>query len=126
MMTTVERLSFQPLIPERWPDFEQLFGAQGASGGCWCMWWRIARREFEANGNQGNRDAMRSLVEAGHIPGILAYHGDCPVGWCSIAPRSEFGALERSRVLKRIDDEPVWSIVCFYISKPHRHQGLLR
>ncbi|TFH34856.1 MAG: N-acetyltransferase, partial [Anaerolineales bacterium] len=47
-------------------------------------------------------------------------------GWCSIAPRSEFGALERSRVLKRIDDEPVWSIVCFYISKPHRHQGLLR
>ena len=125
-MTSLDSLAFHPLTPQRWSDFEQLFGAQGAYGGCWCMWWRITRREFEVNGKKGNREAMRSLVDTGHIPGILAYHEGHPVGWCSIAPRSEFGALERSRILKRIDDAPVWSIVCFYISKPNRRRGLAR
>ena len=37
-----------PLSPERWPDFETLCGVHGACGGCWCMWWRSTRREFEA------------------------------------------------------------------------------
>ena len=125
-MTFLELLSFHPLTPERWSDFERLFGPQGAYGGCWCMWWRITRREFESNGSDGNRKAMRNLVEAGNIPGILAYYDDRPVGWCSIAPRPAYGALERSRILKRIDDEPVWSIVCFFISMNHRRRGLAR
>ena len=54
--------SFSPVTPENWLDLERLFGPRGASGGCWCMWWRTSRREFEANGNEGNRKAMRSLV----------------------------------------------------------------
>lgn len=46
------------------------------------------------------------------------------MGWCSVAPREAFPALERSRVLKRVDDQPVWSVVCFFIAKPYRRQGL--
>ena len=125
-MTSLEPLAFYPLTPELWSDFEQLFGAHGAYGGCWCMWWRITRREFEANGNEGNREAMRTLVEAGNIPGILAFYEDQPIGWCSIAPRTTYGAAERSHVLKRIDDEPVWSIVCFFVHRTYRRQGLAR
>lgn len=119
------RLHFHPLTPERWDDFERLFGPRGAYGGCWCMWWRLPRREFEAGQGEGNRQAMKALVEAGEVPGILAYRGDEPVGWCSVAPRHAFGALNRSRVLRPVDDRPVWSIVCFYAPREERGRGLL-
>lgn len=88
------------------------------------MWWRTTRREFEENGGPGNRKQMKSLVDAGEVPGILAYQRDNPIGWCSIAPRETYGALERSPVLRRVDDQPVWSLVCFYIHKAYRLQGL--
>jgi GNAT superfamily N-acetyltransferase len=67
---------------------------------------------------------MKSLVTAGIVPGILAYDNDKPVGWCSVAPREDFPVLENSRVMKRIDDKPVWSIVCFFINKEYRKKGL--
>jgi len=63
-------------------------------------------------------------VESGGIPGLLAYSGKQPIAWCSVAPREKFTALERSRVLKKIDDKAVWSISCFFIHKDFRKQGL--
>lgn len=113
-----------PLTPKRWPDFETLFGDHGAYGGCWCMWWRSTRREFEERKGEGNRRALKAIVDAGKVPGILAYLGKEPVGWCSVAPREEFSSLERSPVLKRLDDQPVWSIVCFFVAKGYRGQGV--
>ncbi|MDD5467677.1 MAG: GNAT family N-acetyltransferase [Anaerolineales bacterium] len=117
-------LSFHPVTPERWGDLETLFGKRGATGGCWCMWWRQARSEYDANKGEGNRQALKAIIDSGEVPGILAYHGKQPVGWCSLAPRTTFSALERSRVLKRVDDQPVWSIVCFFIAPSHRRQGV--
>jgi GNAT superfamily N-acetyltransferase len=29
-------------------------------------------------------------------------------------------------VLARVDDEPVWSIACFFVARDHRRQGLTR
>jgi len=117
-------LKFHPLTPKRWPDFVQLFGERGAYGGCWCMWWRRSRREFEAGQGAGNKRAMKGLLDRGEVPGILAYAGKQPVGWCSIAPRESYSTLERSRVLKRLDDQPVWSLVCLFIHKDYRGQGV--
>jgi GNAT superfamily N-acetyltransferase len=90
------------------------------------MWWRISRGEFSANGNDGNRRALRALVDARHVPGLLAYVDGEPAGWVSIDRRERYESLERSRTLKRVDQKPVWSIVCFYIGKAHRRQGLMR
>ena len=64
------------------------------------------------------------MTENGEIPGLIAYIKDDPVAWCSIAPRENFQALDRSRILKRVDDKPVWSIVCFFVSKPYRRKGI--
>lgn len=119
-------LEFAPLTEDRWSDFVALFGKRGAYGGCWCMWWRVTRREFEAGQGDGNREAMRSLVKSGVVSGILAYDGGKPVGWCSVAPREDYGSLNRSRVLRRVDDSPAWSIVCFFVAKSHRNQGIVR
>jgi GNAT superfamily N-acetyltransferase len=109
---------------ERWQDFEELFGPKGAYAGCWCMWWRLPRKEFEKQQGEGNRKAMKAIVESGKIPGILCYVDGKPAAWCSVAPREDFASLQRSRVLKPIDDLPVWSIVCFFVGKGFRGKGI--
>ena len=118
------KLKFEPVTLNRWADFETLFGERGACGGCWCMWWRIKRSEFEHQKGAGNRQAMRALINKGEVPGILAYTEGQPVGWCSVAPRSAYPVLGRSRILKPLDDKPVWSIVCLFVHKDYRDRGV--
>ena len=118
------QLEWLPLTAKNWSEFEELFGPRGACGGCWCMLWRSTRSEFERNKGEGNRRAMKSIVDAGEIPGILGIVGQRPIAWCSIAPRESFPALERSRILKKVDDQPVWSISCFFVDKKQRGKGI--
>src|SRR5947207_1112336 len=110
MPTQPPALTFQPLTPKRWADFEALFGDNGACGGCWCMFWRLPRAEFQAGKYAGNKAAMQKIVRDGAEPGVLAYEGRQPLGWCAVAPREEYVALARSRVLKSVDETPVWSV----------------
>jgi GNAT superfamily N-acetyltransferase len=88
------------------------------------MWWRLKRSEFEKRKGAANKRAMRRIVSAGEVPGILAYDGDEAIGWCAIGPRERHPSLERSRVLARVDQKPVWSIVCFFVARPYRRHGV--
>ena len=88
------------------------------------MWNRQTSREYEERKGGSNRAALRSIVESGRVPGLIAYEGVTPVGWVSLGPRAEFGRLQRSPVTKPVDDRPVWSIVCFFIPGPHRGKGV--
>src|SRR4030042_4409385 len=90
-------LKFHPVTPERWPDLEKLFGERGASSGCWCMWWRLPRRQFQQQAGQRNKDALKGIVDSGRPPGLLGYAESEAIAWCSVAPREQFAALERSR-----------------------------
>ncbi len=117
-------LTYHTLTQERWKDFEKLFGERGACGGCWCMSWRLKRAVFEQQKGAANKRAMKKIVSSGEIPGLIAYVGDEPIAWCSVAPREAFPRLENARTLKRIDDKPVWSVVCFFIAKPYRRRGV--
>jgi GNAT superfamily N-acetyltransferase len=120
------RTTWKPVTPSAWDDLVELFGPRGACGGCWCMWWRLSRRDFARLNGGGTRRALKRLVDRGAVPGILAYDGSRPVGWCCVGPRADFPLLERSRVLARVDDEPVWSIVCFFVARDQRRRGLTR
>jgi GNAT superfamily N-acetyltransferase len=122
--TTTGTYGFHPLAPGRWPDLEALFGPRGAVGGCWCMTMRIPRSQYARDKGEGNRRAFRAIVESGPPPGVLAYAGGDPVGWCAVGPRRDFSVLGRSRVLAPVDDAPVWSVTCFFIRKDHRRRGL--
>ena len=117
-------MDVRPVTPERWKDLEGLFGPNGAYANCWCMWWRMASRDFDRTAPAEKRLALRRIVRGGGVPGLLAYEDGDPVGWVSIAPREEFGRLERSTTLKRVDERPVWSVVCFYIPRPNRGRGI--
>ena len=117
-------LSFKPLTTARWADFVTLFGDRGACGGCWCMLWRLSRKQFESQKGEGNKLAMKAVVDSKEIPGILGYHHGNVIGWCAIAPRTSYPALSRSRILKPIDDRPCWSVACLFIEKSFRKKGV--
>lgn len=118
------RLRFHPLTPDRLPDLEALFGPRGACAGCWCMFWKQTRAEYEAGKGSPNREAMRRQVRAGVVPGILAYDAEGPVGWCAVEPRSAFTRLSRSRTLAPVDDAPAWSVPCFFVARRARGTGM--
>jgi len=113
-----------PATAERWSDLEALFGPNGACSGCWCMFWRVPHAAAHQMGGDDRRAALQALTASELPPGVLAYEGSRAIGWCSVGPRADFAALERSRNLKPIDDQPVWSIVCFFVAKPARRRGV--
>jgi GNAT superfamily N-acetyltransferase len=118
------RLTFHPATPDRWPDVERLFGASGACGGCWCRFWKQDDAEYRAGKGPANRAALRRSVTSGEVPGILAYAGDDPVGWAAVEPRSAYRRLARSRNLTPVDDQPVWSVPCFFVARGSRGKGV--
>lgn len=117
--------AFHPLTPDRWTDFEALFGERGAYGGCWCLFWRMPASAWNHSTKEQNKQGMKAIVESGPPPGLLAYTSEEAVGWVSVGPRQAFPRIERSRTLKPIDDRPTWSVNCFFIAKPFRGQGLM-
>jgi GNAT superfamily N-acetyltransferase len=124
------RLAIRRLTPARFPDLERLFGPRGATGGCWCMYPRLTRSVYEAQKGEANRKALRRLVQRGSVPGILAYEGSEPVGWCAIEPRVAYPRLDRSRLFQPVDDQhlhrPTWAIVCLFVRADRRGQGVSR
>jgi GNAT superfamily N-acetyltransferase len=117
-------LSYRPLTPSNWGAFEALFGDRGACGGCWCMFWRRPRAEFNAGKGTGNKKAMKRLVDSGAEPGLLAFAQNEAVGWCAVAPREDYPALGRSRILKAVDNTPVWSVSCLFVARDYRNRGV--
>jgi len=90
------------------------------------MWFRVGGAERRALWGEGNRRALREIVDSGPTPGLVAYRDGEPIGWCSVAPRSEFPVLARSPVARPIDDAPVWSLVCLYVVPEGRGLGVAR
>lgn len=123
MMENLE-LSFHPLTPKLWRDFEILFGENGACGGCWCMHWKLRGKAFSENKGERNRQMQKSVVDAKTIPGLVAYLDGYPVGWVAIEPRSQYPKLAHSRILKPVDEQEVWSITCLFVEKKQRRKGI--
>jgi GNAT superfamily N-acetyltransferase len=124
IQSKMTNLTVHPAGASRWSDLEDLFGERGACGGCWCMFWRLPRKKFEAGKGAGNKRALKRIVTSGPEPGIIGYLNSEPIAWCAVAPREDYIALERSRILKPVDDQPVWSVSCLFIKKPYRRQGI--
>jgi GNAT superfamily N-acetyltransferase len=115
-----------PLTPDRWDDVAALFGEGGDPKTCWCMYWRLRSKDWSfANADEARQGFHRLVDEARDpAPGLLAYQDGRAVGWVSVAPRGDYGRLVHSKVRPAIDAVPVWSIVCFVVSKSVRGRGL--
>ncbi|MBC7886212.1 MAG: GNAT family N-acetyltransferase [Saprospiraceae bacterium] len=121
----LNQLTFEPLSKNNWNKFVQLFGDKGACGNCWCMYYRLKKTDFdEGKADNGNMMAMKKLVWEDQAVGLLGFYEGQAIAWCAFAPREDFIKLEKSRVHKRIDDQPVWSVPCFFIDRKFRRQGV--
>ncbi|WP_328857207.1 GNAT family N-acetyltransferase [Williamsia herbipolensis] len=113
-----------PVTPDRFEDFADVINPNRRANHCWCLSHRIRLREIEELGEGSREQAMRRLTEREHPPGVVAYRNGVPVGWCNIGPRSEITRLVNSKLIRPVDDVPVWSIVCVVVRGGHRKQGV--
>jgi GNAT superfamily N-acetyltransferase len=107
-----------------WESLLKLFGDRGACGGCWCMTWRLNSKEYENNKGDKNRELLYQLVKRNEPLGIIAFDKEEPIGWCSVSTREKLCKLETSRLFKKIDDNPAWSITCIFVKKEYRKKGI--
>lgn len=117
-------LTFNPVSKDTFSDLAAFFEQHGNPNYCWCMRWRMKSTEFQKAKSKERRSKLQFFVENNIPIGVMAYHQDKVVGWCSIAPRETYTLLESSTTLKRIDSLPVWSVVCFFIDPNLRSQNL--
>ncbi|QSB04188.1 hypothetical protein [Natronoglycomyces albus] len=122
---TTTRLTVSPLTSQTWDDFETVMGTNGGARGCWCMHWRLSIDEWMEGKGDGNKAHMRKLATGSPSPGVVGYLETEPIAWCAFGNRADYPRMQRSPLLKPIDDEPVTSLSCLLIKKGHRREGLL-
>jgi GNAT superfamily N-acetyltransferase len=119
-------VDIQPLTPDRFADLAALFEEGGDPRWCWCTYFRTRGRDWSNSTPAANRAELAALTEHDIAPGLVAYRDGRAVGWVSLAPREEYERLAYSKILAPVDDAPVWSIVCFVVSRSARRQGIAR
>ena len=117
-------LTVVPLTHADWPGLAELFSEGGDPRWCWCMYWRDRSTVSATKSTAVRRSELEALAAGDLPPGVVALQDDRVVGWCSIGPRTDFQRLEYSRTIPRLDDRPVWSVVCFVVAKARRGRGL--
>lgn len=120
------KLSVRPVTRDNWDAFALLFSSKGAPHYCWCSTYR-QRDARHLDGDQ-RKHLMQGLVSQKIPIGVLAFEGDEPIGWCSIAPRESYIRLEKSRTMPRVTPPTTstWSVLCFFVVRSRRKQGVMR
>lgn len=113
----------RPIAPERVDDFVAVANPNRRATHCWCLSHRITAPEIAELGGGSRETAFRALCGRPHPPGVIGYDDGEPVAWCSIGPRAEHTRLVRSRLIRPLDDLPVWSIVCVVVRGGRRRRG---
>ncbi|MGA7159604.1 MAG: GNAT family N-acetyltransferase [Bacteroidota bacterium] len=118
-------ITTKEITPKLWPQLEQLFGSNGACGGCWCQAWRIEKGEhwLDVKGIKA-KTRLRKGVYNGTTYGILAFDNEIPAGWCTFGPRNSFSRINRAPTLKCDDASRVWSLPCFFVPRVYRGKGI--
>ena len=118
------RWETHPVTPDRFEDFADVINPNRRATHCWCLSHRLQAKDIEELGHGSREQAMRALCEREHPPGVVTYLDGVPVGWCSISPRAEIPRLVQSKLIRPLDDVPVWSIICVVVRGGHRRKGV--
>ena len=113
-----------PVTPDRFEDFADVINPNRRENSCWCLSHRLPAKQIAELGGGSRQQAARALCEREHPPGVVTYLDGTPVGWCSISPRSEIPRLETSKLIRPVDDVPVWSIICVVVRSGYRRRGV--
>lgn len=130
MRRDVKAIDVKLVTMERWDGVVDLFERRGPRGGspvtsgCWCQFWLLRGKAYDLEQGPVNRERLRAQIESRDAIAALAYEDGVPVGWCRFGPRETFDRLEHSPRLARVDDEDVWSVVCFYVHPSATRRGV--
>ncbi len=113
-----------PVTPDRFEDFADVLNRSRRATHCWCLSHRLRASQVEELGQGSRERAARTLCELDPPPGVVTYLDGTPVAWCSISPRGDIPRLVASRLIRPVDDLPVWSIICVVVRSGHRRQGV--
>jgi GNAT superfamily N-acetyltransferase len=118
------KIVVRPVTVENWKDFVSLFETKGSPHYCWCTPYRT--RDARHLDDAEKKSLMKGLVGDGIPIGVVAFEGDEPIGWCSIAPRETYARLERSRTMPRVTPAATstWSVLCFFVPRSRRKRGV--
>lgn len=112
-------------------DVEAVFGTRGDPAHCWCQWYKIPGSNWRSIGDEALRDRLEAQLAASDTgPGLLAYDGETPVGWCAVEPRPNLPRLPRSRIIvggtahPDFDDTSIWAVSCFVVPRAFRKRGV--
>lgn len=125
-MVTATVVAVKPLTTARFQDLADLFLEGGDPKWCWCQYFRTRGLSWSNSTPKSNRAGLQAMADDEPPPGLIAYRDDKAIGWVSLGPRESYERLESSKVLARLDDVPVWSIVCFVVSARARGEGVAR
>ncbi len=118
-------IEIRPATAELFGDLETVLGPKDPEApACWCLSYRVSSGDPRLKSGTSRRAVMRELCSVPVPPGVLAYLEGEVVGWCSVSPRSSYHRLVHSRVIPTVDDQPVWSVVCFVVRPGFRRQGV--
>ena len=119
-------VAIHPLTSDRWDDLAALFDEGGDPKWCWCQFYRVRGLDWSNSSADGNRERLATLTRDGPPPGLVGYQDGRAVGWVSVAPRPAYDRLTHAKLLAPVDDKPVWSIVCFVVSRSARGKGVAK
>jgi GNAT superfamily N-acetyltransferase len=122
---TAGRLTVVPAAADRFADVQLLLGHDGERG-CWCQYWRLSSSDYSRRAAGSGPQLLREQLGGQPAPGVICYLDGEAVGWCGLWPRDRFERLNHSRTIPRVDQLPVWSIVCFMVRVGYRRRGVAR
>jgi GNAT superfamily N-acetyltransferase len=127
MPADIEVVELSPeLVDDYFQLFDHAFRDNPLWNGCYCWYhddvsgqpWRPVEDGAE------HRRLRAEKVRSGTARGLLAYSAGVPVGWCNVAPRSEYANLRFAiKAVQESDADPA-VIMCFVIDPDHRGQGV--
>jgi GNAT superfamily N-acetyltransferase len=124
----MSEIRITPASPDRFGDVEHALTGGGDGGSCWCQWWMMRARDFDAITNDQRRELLRRDVGVDPASGLVAYVDDVPAGWVKVSPRTEQPRLALTKNFQQspepFDDPSVWAVTCFVVRKEFRTQGV--
>ncbi len=91
-----------PVTDAPWDDVRTVFGTRGDPARCWCQYFKVDAATWKAQDVAAFERALCDQTEQarashGAGPGVLAYDGDEPVGWCAVEQRTAYRRILNSQ-----------------------------
>ena len=117
-----------PASRDRFDDVDHALTGGGDGAACWCQWWMVRAKDFDAMTRDERRERLKGDLDAVPVSGLIAYVDDVPAGWVKVSARTAQPRLALTRNFQQspepFDDASVWAVTCFVVRKEFRRQGV--